>query len=288
MIVILFTTGGFGSTIEYIVRQFSKEFESTDTAISTDGSMHGFKKEYHPVSSSELRQLKNHPHKITSVIYPNCDQSASDVLSLFKSVTDHHDQIIFISCPTVKDYTLATLCAIGKTPILNNTEILVDSHAHKWNSDYTSVADMKLWERRELISLTLLGNMNQIVSCTDGQPPSWFKTSVCNITADLYRLSLKILEYLKLTSIDHVALQEFVQQWILAQQPYIKQAELIDLIVETIISKQEFAWSTLSFAEEALIQCRLLHAGYEIQCDGLDEFPTDTHTFRKIIFTKVH
>ena len=90
-----------------------------------------------------------------------------------------------------------------------------------------------------------------------------------------------------MTSIDHVALQDFIQQWTLAQQPYIKQAELIDQIVKKIISKEEFSWRTLSFAEEALLQCQLLHAGYEIQCDGLDEFPTDTHTFEKIIFTKI-
>lgn len=283
MIHILFTAGSFGSTIEYIVRRFSKEFELEDANILPDGSMHTFQKAYHAQSSYDIQQLKSQQSSVSSILYPNKDLLSADVISLVKSNIEATHKVVFISCPTIQDYTLVTLCTFAKTNVGNDIVKYLNGNAHRWNSNYCSVDDMKRWEKRELMSLTLFDIMNQIINCADQVLPNWFTLSPSDIVADIYGASIKILNYLDFTIVDHEQLQKFTQQWIIAQQSYINQSELINLITNKIINKEQFVWRQLLFIEEVLLQCQLLYFGYNIHCNDLDEFPTDAVTFNKLI-----
>ena len=59
---ILFPAGGYGSTLEYCLRRFTKEYFDKSLESVThneDGSMHSYKKMFHPVFKHELLDLKN-------------------------------------------------------------------------------------------------------------------------------------------------------------------------------------------------------------------------------------
>ena len=44
-----------------------------------------------------------------------------------------------------------------------------------------------------------------------------------------------------------------------------------------------FEWNKVSIISEAIVQQRLRSLGYEIRCDGLNNFPTDSHTLGNLL-----
>jgi hypothetical protein len=81
MIHILFPPGGFGSTLEYAIRRFTKEFETINAIVSPTGSMHTFNKENHLHKINLFN--KNQLTKITGIstpIYPCFDASAETTI----------------------------------------------------------------------------------------------------------------------------------------------------------------------------------------------------------------
>ena len=73
MIYILFPVGAFGTTIEYCIRRFSKEFKINDVAVLPDGSMHNFHKKLHPIFIEQLENIDPSTSIVTPV-YPNKSQ----------------------------------------------------------------------------------------------------------------------------------------------------------------------------------------------------------------------
>ena len=101
MIAIFFPGGAFGSTLEYCIRRFSKEFETITAEILPDGSMHGYNKEFHPISIDEFKNIGNNIDIITP-IYPNLslltvDETVDEFIKLVKC-----SKIIFITLDDVK------------------------------------------------------------------------------------------------------------------------------------------------------------------------------------------
>jgi hypothetical protein len=279
MIYVLYTPGSFGSTVEYIVRRFSKEFALPDVDILEDGSMHGYNKEFHAVTLENLLALPDQSGQILSAVYPNVNTQSKEVLTIFQSKIKLKDKVIFITCPTVEQFTLVTLCSFTKAQSMQFMTPYLDCNAHRWNNNYNKLSDMKIWEQRELLSLTLFDVMNQILFSSSKPVSTWFAISAQDIIDRLPILCVDILDYLELTAVDHTAMADFIQKWLSAQQSYIDRSCLIHTIVQKIISNESFDWLPLTFNEEALLQCQLLHAGYEIACNDLDTFPTQADVF---------
>jgi hypothetical protein len=98
MIHILFPPGGFGSTLEYAIRRFTKEFETINAIVSPTGSMHTFNKENHLHKINLFN--KNQLTKITGIstpIYPCFDASAETTIKKFIEVITSIDKVIFIN-----------------------------------------------------------------------------------------------------------------------------------------------------------------------------------------------
>ena len=85
MIIILFPSGGFGSTVEYSLRQFSHELPKVSASVLDNGSMHSYNKEFHPVQIDQFQQIKKGDYKIVTPVYPGLDyMSPAETIKQFK------------------------------------------------------------------------------------------------------------------------------------------------------------------------------------------------------------
>jgi len=96
------------------------------------------------------------------------------------------------------------------------------------------------------------------------------------------KLSLiKIINHCGLTPDGDI--DSFVTKWQLAQQYVVDEFDLLDHIVDSAINQKDFSWSPTHVIAEAIVQQRLRTCGYEIRCDGLNNFPTDAKTLYNLL-----
>lgn len=71
----------------------------------------------------------------------------------------------------------------------------------------------------------------------------------------------------------------------LALQVNIGQDELCANILDAVQTKTYFEWESLPLASEVWIQWQLRNLGFEIQCHGLDKFPTNSVYLTELLYS---
>lgn len=277
---IYFNPGMFGSTIEYLLREYTNEFKDVnDLCLHSDGSMHGFKKEFH-------RQIDNidrsKSYSIGSFFYPSTDSSVATV------VANPNNKNVIISAKTFNQAELNLLFHYNKVvigslnmgfdAIFDDTSI---TNITQWNANAKSWKDLQPWELRELISLYYPGQLESVIE----HGKSINSSEYCNLTNTDILFDLKssfeeIVNYLGISIINNQNLIQFTTQWTSSQQYIIQQYQTVKEILAQIINlfstgKSTFWWKDLNIIQEAMVQKGLRDLGYEIRCDGLNKFPNN-------------
>jgi hypothetical protein len=68
-------------------------------------------------------------------------------------------------------------------------------------------------------------------------------------------------------------------------QAYIDHDRICHSIIESIKLQTELEWPTLTLPSEAWVQWELRNQGFEIRCDGLDKFPTNSVHLRELLYS---
>lgn len=279
MIFVFFPVGGFGSTMEFCIRNFSKEFESINTEIMADGSMHGYTKECHLCYNTELVDL-DESNRIITPIYPNLS---------FLTVTGTINEFIKISKNSkVVFITLDTIEMIERNWLFNyyKTELTLTSCPNfeifkKWNINYKTFDDMQRWEQREYLSFVMSDSITEYINAKNLALESWHVINTDDILFNFKESLEKILNYLELTpDIDNLA--EFIDLWSTKQQYVLDELLLINEILNNFQNNKFFEWDTFSIIGEAIIQYKLLDYGYELNCYNLNQFPSNTFDLIKV------
>jgi hypothetical protein len=282
MIVIPFVPGTFASTIEYVLRNFTTEYEEYRvlSEICSDGSMHGFGKLLHTKDSISLQAdlfSALGTDKILTPIYPFPDMHADAALKLINELISVSD---FIICPYVSDLAYAEInmlfqyhkIATGDLGIGifcgNNQHNIID-----WDKNYKNWTDMENWELREWLSMFYVTWVQEWMTAVNHMSGGFkIKTSeLLNATEKSFR---KIIDHCELTVTGDI--KSFADTWRLKQQYVLDEYNLINDIVNAVMTSREFSWSKLNIIAESIIQQKLRSHGFEIRCWGLNEFPTDT------------
>lgn len=287
MINVFFVPGMFGSTVEYVLRNFTVEHTPVDAYICEDGSMHSFSKEAHfrNLDSIDLK-LSTQDYKITTPIYPFKDLHLPEILDCYKN---------FSSCPNILVYAdslssaelniLFQFYKIAEGKVLNKgLDIFSDNNNRnvlQWNAAYTSWQDMKRWEWREWFSLFYVDWVSEWQISEKQVPESFLKIKNTNILFDTEETFYKIIDFCKLTP-KH-GIKQFANEWQRFQQYIIDEFVLIDQIINHTLKHVDFSWNTLSVVSEAIVQQKLRSLNYEIQCDGLNIFPTDAKSLYSLL-----
>lgn len=274
-IIIFFPAGGFGSTIEYCIRKFSKEFETIETHVLDDGSMHGFSKEAHLIWTDLFEVIKTSSGKIFTPVYPNLNHATvKETILQFKSCTENC-KVIFITLDNETAVEKNEFFGFYKIP----NKIVLQSNlknVRQWNSEYKTVSDMQRWELREYLSLTYEDFIPMMTDAHCLSESSWLNLNPQNLLDNFEETVEKIIRYLNLTFDDEKGLHEFAKLWLSKQQYIINKHNTMQTIFEKTVKNESLTWDSLDIISEALLQYKFKKIGMTLKCFALNKFPTST------------
>jgi hypothetical protein len=289
MIHVFFVPGMFGSTLEYVLRNYSNEYASVDADVLPDGSMHGFKKECHPASQLAIdSQLKSINHdSITVPVYPFKTMHLPEILKKYTEYINNGSREILVHAANTRDAELNMLFQYHKIATGSyqmGLDIFCSGNEHNitnWNINYRHWSEMRPWEMREWFSLFYVVWIQEWIQSQHQVGANFYKVSNIEILENLPRVARDIFQHCDLT--ESSGLDDFAVHWRSKQQYIMDEFDLLDRVIECTINNVPFSWSPVNIIAEAIVQQRLRANDYEIQCDGLDVFPTDSATLYNLL-----
>lgn len=289
MIHVFFVPGMFGSTLEYVLKNYSNEYTSVDADVLLDGSMHSFGKECHPTRQSEIdSQLKSiNNDSITIPIYPFQTLHLPEILEKYTEYINSTSKEILVHAANTRDAELNMLFQYHKIAtgsLQLGLDIFCSGNEHNitnWNVDYQHWSQMRLWEMREWFSLFYIAWVQEWIESQTQVGDNFYKVSNIEILKNLPGIVRKILQHCDLT--ESAGLDDFAVHWRSKQQYIMDEFDLLDRVIECTINNVPFSWSPVNIIAEAIVQQRLRANHYEIRCDGLDVFPTDSATLYNLL-----
>jgi hypothetical protein len=287
MINIFFVPGMFGSTIEYVLRSYTKELTPVERRrCCADGSMHNFSRQLHTTSMSDILKLLDRSHnvEISTSIYPFQQNHLLDIVNAYKQFANQDDKNILIYAPDLRSAELNMLFQYYKiafgSNIIAGLDLFCSGNEHNitnWNHLYTHWSQMQPWELREWLSLFYVNWMQEWTDSYHLTDESFLKIKNTDILYHPYLTIEQIAEFCKLTITNDMLL--FLSEWQQHQQYIVTEFEYLDQIIDQTIDN----WKPLSIISEAIIQQRLRSKGIELCCHGLNTFPTDSNSLYKLL-----
>lgn len=293
MIHVFFVPGMFGSTLEYVLSSFTKELNPIKTTIMWDGSMHGFEKQAHfshPMVYEQFFKTKTGnctDNTITTPIYPYEQTHLVDILPIFNQYRSKSDSYILVHAGNIEEAELNLLFQYNKLAdgfYQRGLAIFCGENQHnitQWNTDYTHWSEMAQWQLREWFSLFYPDWVQEWIASAHEVDNKFNKITNREIVTDPYVSFSKLIKLCQLT--EQGNLYEFSQYWASKQSYILDQFWLLDTIVSNTINDVEFKWDPINVIAESIIQQRLRTKGFEIRCDGLNVFPTDSKTLYTLL-----
>jgi len=284
---VFFVPGMFGTTIEYVLRTFSQEYDSINRVILPDGSMHSYNKELHIFQEDMLTNLKKIQHNsITTPIYPFKTLHLPEILDYHNPYLGENSRSILMYANNLRSAELNVLFQYHKVCIGldQGLDIFCDSNSHnitQWNPAYKHWKEMQTWELREWFSLFYVEWIQEWIQSQYQVPEDFLKIINTDLLYDTEPTLIKIINHCGLTLDGD--LSSFVTKWQRAQQYIVDEFGLLDLIVDSTINQKEFSWQPTHVIAEAIVQQRLRTHRYEIRCNELDIFPTDAKTLYNLL-----
>jgi hypothetical protein len=150
-----------------------------------------------------------------------------------------------------------------------------------WNKDYTHWNQMQSWEWREWFSLFYGSWVQEWIDSKNQVGDNFFVVANTDMLYNTEHCLKDIISFCGLTV--KPGLAEFVRQWQSKQQYIINEFKLLDKIVLSTTNNQLLTWLPINVVSEAILQQRLREIGYEIRCNELNSFPTDSKTLYNLL-----
>jgi hypothetical protein len=111
--------------------------------------------------------------------------------------------------------------------------------------------------------------------------------SIDNLLYNFENTILKIVDRSGANLVKSIDSLLLYHRQMLSLQKNINQDVLCQKIVNSIVEQEIVDWADqyLGLASESYIQWQLRNLGYEVQCDGLDMFPTNSVQLKKLLYT---
>lgn len=162
------------------------------------------------------------------------------------------------------------------------------SNIQQWGKQ--SVYELERWEIRELLSFYWHNRIRDSYSCWNSIVQQFSKDNIKFISVEQFKdnFSCTVTEYLDFFNVNKIEnfnqeLELVAQQW-KDNQVHINQDQIVDAIITSTLTDTYYQWDKLTIINEAHIQKTLRDYQYEIQCDGLNTFPTNTDELQKILY----
>ncbi len=289
-IPIAYSGGTYGTYLEWCLTSLT----STDQLVSpfTElGSSHIFKKEF--VKFDNILEFLSTNQSATFIrFHPKTQQkhSVSNRLDQTCAMVQHaiyiypdRDSVLltinnFFTKVFQKEWwTFQFLSNIDPLKIYQNWPV----------TSATSIQDIPNWIKREFLSLYFMPAWHDQVEWY--HPDHWQNPKCCVITVrDLLNNFEETLQKIRMfCGIEYVRpIQDLLpfHAQNLKNQKYLHHDALCTNIIQAVTSNQNLSWEPLSLLSESWIQWQLRNLGYEIQCHGLDKFPTSSVHLHELLY----
>ena len=285
MINIFFVPGMFGSTIEHVLRSYTDEYTPIDAVILDDGSMHSYVKEFHPQSLNALQQFVD--ADITTPIYPFKEGDLPTILKAFQTQIESGKSILMYA-DSLQSAELNLLFQYYKivngSKLKKSLDIICGDNAHNiinWNKNYQHWSQMQFWELREWLSLFYPHWVQEWIESQYQVSDIFLKIQNTELLYNTKDTLIDIINFVGLTI--NKSLDNFITEWQQKQQYIVAEFDTLDQIVFNTLAKKDYKWKPLCIVSEAIIQQRLRSKNFEIRCDGLNTFPTESKTLYSLL-----
>jgi len=287
MINIFFVPGMFGSTIEYVLRNYTNDFYSVDGEILSDGSMHSYEKEFHLWFNDQLEDMKSFipDNAITTPIYPFKNMHLDEIIKKYREICIFEGNYnILLHADNLNDCELNILFQYYKITLGLNKGLgifTIPENFKEWNSEYTSWKDLQRWEYREWFSIFYPTWTSEWRDSKDIVDNDFLTINNKEFLTNPEKWTDKIINHCDLQKTNDFA--DFFGEWKNKQQYIIDKFNTIEMIITSVLDNTELSWCELTVIEEAIIQQKLRANGYELMCDGLNDFPCNSSELKNLI-----
>ena len=147
--------------------------------------------------------------------------------------------------------------------------------------------DIPVWIRREFLSFYLIPAWFDQIKWY--HVDTWSNPNACVVTTEdlLYNFDEtlnKIQKFAQLDFVKPVSSLLPIHKQNLNLQQNLNQDALCKNIMQSVLSSVDIEWDPLPLGSEVWIQWELRNQGFEIQCNGLDTFPTSSVHLRELLY----
>lgn len=147
-----------------------------------------------------------------------------------------------------------------------------------------------VWVLREFLSsllFNIIKDVNGVKFNNECQKafPQFHFVNVRDLKTNFLKAIIDILKFAGIQNVDVNDTGRIYNEWI-KRQEFINHDNLVHCIVDTVCNdnQKDFTYGKLNLVTEAAIQYQLRNNGIEIECNDLNDFPTDTAQLRKICY----
>jgi hypothetical protein len=289
-VLVVYPTGGYGSFLHWCLAYFSGELDIESDPFMANGSAHKF-------VGGLLKDCTDGDPTMSTDEYLNSDNVATFVRT--HAIFDNDEQLIahrsyiqqYQNC--FKKIVLLTQDPKCHLLILHNShtktrilsyQALTNKIINKYKIIFGASDTIPPWQLREMISYyhdlhyCFVNDMYQPVinNCVINVP--------VRELVDNFELTITTLfDQLNIPMVRIEHLLAVKEKW-LSLQKFTDIDRTCQRIVDCIIAGQDFDWPALSIFDEAWIQWQLRNNKFEIRCDGLDMFPTNSIQLRELLY----
>jgi hypothetical protein len=276
----------FGTMIEYVLTTFSSQ-HAAELPVKSDGSMHDFRKQWHPNSSDKLIAWPD--SGITTPIYPFQELHLPEILERFQEhyLSWNQDRKVLIYAPDLTWCEINLLFQYHK--ISQGLDLGLDiflgsdpSMIKKWEPNAESWHDLKPWQWREWFSIFYPEFVQEWIQSPQHVDDTWLCVANRDMLQDTEKSLALIADHCDVELVRPI--QEFCQEYIKRQYYIIREHDTINHIFNAVISDSPMTWKPLSIVAEAILQRKFRQHGFEWQCDGLDILPCDSVQFAELLY----
>ena len=302
-IPIIFNAGAYGTYLEWCLTTLTTDVDVI-SPLTAEGSSHNFKGthllgmagwEKYVAANNPVRFARLHPkHKKEEIIGDNLEIILSTVDKIIHLYPDQNSVLLNINNAfdkAIKEWYPAKgeglTESIPKNDVLN---FFKDTIYQNWPvSRAVTFNDIPRWIKREFLSLNLMPSWHDQVEWF--HPDRWqhpnclvifIKDLLYNFKPTMQHLQTFLnLDFKK--DIDQLVVSH---QEMLKKQINCEQDLLCNQIVNSTIQGVDFSWADryLPLPSECWIQWQLRNLGFEIQCHGLDIFPTNSLKLKELLY----
>ena len=291
---IIFSSGSYGTYLEWCLTTLTTDVD-VNSPLTANGNSHNFHGNHlfgidgwrqYLASSTYHSFVRFHP-KIyqTDDVYKNLNEISSAVDFFVYLYPSQHTLLLALNNQFTK------MWKDWWKYLFYNYKIDVGKIYSNWPVDpLTPIDQIPNWVKREFLSYYLMPMYFDQVAWDypehHNQHNCMF-VSIDNLLYDFKNIIFKIVDRSGVNLVKPIDTLDSHHYQMLSRQKNINQDALCKQIIDSIIDQKMFDWldQSLPLVSESYIQWQLRKLGFEIRCDGLDTFPTNSVQLKELLYT---